>query len=479
MAGQPSPVTSARDQRKSLVRVGAVALVAVVLLLLPKPGDLSEEARRALVVFGCAAALWILDAIPPALTAMLAMVTLPALGVIEFSESLNGFANRSVWLLVGVLFISVAIQKSNFDRRLALSFLRLARGNSRMMLLAAVMATLVLIVILPTSVGRAAVVTPIFIGLVRALGLKPGSNLGKSLFLAFSFISVSASVAVITGALATIYAANIFSELLNFQWTYLGWLKVMMPGAFLIAFMIWLVLVLIFPPEFRTVPGGVAYIESEIDKLGKMKPPEIRMAVMLVVLITLWLTERRTGLSISYSCLIVALVATLPVVGVVEWKDAVKAVSWNTVVLLGSVLSIAHALSVTDAFEWVSVQIFGSITTPRVTVVALMIVLLVIVMRLGFPNAFTVIAVLLPITFTVANRVGVNPVWLGMLVTGVSTLGFILPTQAVTHLTTYSSGYYSVRDMQRAGLLVTVGSVAGYFLIAYLYWPLVGLPPVP
>ncbi len=48
--------------------------------------------------------------------------------------------------------------------------------------------TLILVIILPTSIGRAAVVTPIaWAG--AGLKLKPGSNFGKGIFLAFSFTS--------------------------------------------------------------------------------------------------------------------------------------------------------------------------------------------------------------------------------------------------------------------------------------------------
>ncbi len=56
-------------------------------------------------------------------------------------------------------------------------------------------------------------------------------------------------------------------------------------------------------------------------------------------------TEPLTGLSLSYSCLIIALLLALPKIGVIEWKSAIASISWSTVRMLGSILSIALAIT--------------------------------------------------------------------------------------------------------------------------------------
>lgn len=455
-----------------------IVLVFGSTLLLPLPEGLSEEARRALVVFGFSATLWIVNIINPALVAMLSLISLPALGIMDYEESLLRFGNSTVWLLVGVFMISAAIQESNLDKRIALSILRVARGNARLTLLSIATVTLVLVVLLPTSIGRAAVMTPICLGLVRALNLKPGSNFGKGLFLVFSFISVIASVAVITGALVTIYAADIFSKLFGVHWTYLRWLQVMMPGALISAIIVWVTVIRVFPPEFTTVPGGKDYITTAIKDLGQMSLPEFKMSFYVVTLITLWVTEQYTGLSLSYSCLLIALVLTVPGLGVIKWKSAVAAVPWNTVLLLGSILSIAFCVTDTGAIAWVADYLFSKMGQSTYHVYVILLALLTVLIRLGFPNNFTIVAILLPVAFSIAHTLQINPTWLGMVVVCMSTLGVFLPSQAVTHLTTFSSGYYESGDMRRSGLLIGIFCFISYFILAYGYWPLIGLSPL-
>ncbi len=456
-----------------------VTVFYLLFLLMPLPQGLSESARRSLVVFAYAASLWMLGALPPTLTALLSMISLPMLGVLSIEDTLAGFGNQTVWLLFGILLISVAIQESRLDKRIALSLLRLAHGNSRLIVIMIGMVALVLTFIMPTSVGRAALMTPICMGLVNALGLKPGSNLGKSIFLVFSFTSLLASAGVITGAIVTIYAANIFQDSLGITWTYLRWLVFMLPGALIAAFVSWVTLLLVFPPEYKTVPGGVQYIDEQLKDLGKIQAIEFRMAIIMIVLIILWITGSSLGISIGYACLIMAIVTVLPGIGIIGWSKANKLISWNSILLLGAVLGIAKGLSNTGVFKWVSGALFFNLSYTSSIVVVLLIVLLVVVMRLGFPNSFTVIAILLPIVFTIASEAQINPVWIGLLTINTSSLGVFLPSQAITHMTTFSSGYYQIKDMQRSGSIIAVVSIVFYLAIAYLYWPLLGISVTP
>ncbi len=101
-----------------------------------------------------------------------------------------------------------------------------------------------------------------------------------------------ASIAVITGAIVTICAADIFSQLFNVHWSYLRWMQVMLPVALCSSLIVWLSIIVVFPPEFKTVPGGIAYIRDSINELGRCKADEVKMMLYLVALITLWLRNR-------------------------------------------------------------------------------------------------------------------------------------------------------------------------------------------
>ena len=87
------------------------------------------------------------------------------------------------------------------------------------------------------------------------------------------------------------------------------------------------------------------------------------------------------------------------------------------------------------------------------------------------------IATTLPVVFSLAPSLGLNPVWLGLLCVTSTVLGLLLPTQSITHLVTFASGYYSSGDMFKAGIWAMFLVIPVSLLLAHLYWPLLGISP--
>jgi sodium-dependent dicarboxylate transporter 2/3/5 len=474
----PSPLLKARLGDRSSLVLALTCLAFALLLALPLPAGLSEAGHRSIVLVLAAIALWVTEAIPPPLTAFLILALHPILGVLGFEASLAGFANSSVWLLFGVFVISICMQESGLDRRIALSLLSLAKGNARATVLMVVLTTLLFVFLLPTSAGRAALMTPICVGVARAMSGETRGNIGKTLLLSFSYVSLVSSMGVMTGAMATILAVSLFRSVLGFDWTYLMWFKLMFPPALVSALLIWVAMVVILPPEIRSLPGGQRFIREELRDLGRLKGREIRVMVYMAVLITLWLGEKTFGISIAHSCILMAGIAMLPGIGLVEWNTVLRKMSWDILVLLGSSLCMAQGLMDSHAIEWLAGNVFGGVAKAGPLALGLAVMLATVVFRLGFPNNFSVVAAMLPLVFTLAATSALNPVWLGLLCVGASVLGLLFPTQAMTHLTVSSAGYFSLGDMVRMGLLLTIVIIGVVLAAAFFYWPLFGVGPV-
>ncbi len=458
------------------IAVLAVLAGCVLLWLLPLPAGLSQGGRTALLVVALTVALWLTEIIPPALTALVAMALLPTFGVIGFARAVSGFGDTSVWLLFGVFVVSAAVRESGLDRRIAFGLLRLARGNVRATTFMIVAATLVFIFLLPTSAGRAALMTPICAGIIQATRVREGSNTARAVLLTFTFVSLVSSMGVMTGAMAMVLAAGIFDSVLAFTWTYLSWLKTMFPAALLSGLAVWGVTAVLFPPEVKTVPGGTAYIEEELRRLGRPRAAEWKAILFMCLLIGLWVTEKQTGLSVAHACLLVAILLTIPRAGLVSWRQVLQAVPWQILILLGASLSVVKALTDTGAVGWVADAVFRGVAGLGPVWQVLLVTGSVIVLRLGFPNNFSVIAVALPLVFTLAPQTGLSPVALGLICVAGSVLGLFFPSQAMTHLTTYSTGLYRIRDMLVAGVPITLLVAGVILLMAFFYWPLVGVP---
>ena len=476
MQAAPAAPRTETNTRSTLI-LCATFLAALILLALPLPAGLGEAGRRSIVFVLAAVALWTTEAIFPALTALLILVLHPLLGVLPFETALQGFGNSTVWLLFGVFVISIAMQESGLDRRIALSLLAVAKGNSRATILMVVLTTMLFIFLLPTSAGRAALMTPICLGVARAMSGESKGNIGKTLLLSFSYVSLVSSMGVMTGAMATILAVSLYQSLLGFEWSYLAWLRLMLPPALVSALLVWVVMIVVHPPEIKSLPGGRAYLAAELARLGRLRGREVKVIVYMVVLIALWLGEKPLGIPIAHSCLLMAVVAMLPKVGLVDWRTVYRNMSWDVMILLGASLCMARGLTDSGAIAWLSGSVFGGLGGAGPLAIALAVSAATVVFRLGFPNNFSVVAAILPLVFSLAKADGINPVWLGLVCVGSSVLGLVFPTQAMTHLTVSSAGYFTLRDMLRLGSVLSLAIVAVLLAAAFFWWPLFGVGP--
>jgi len=152
-------------------------------------------------------------------------------------------------------------------------------------------------------------------------------------------------------------------------------------------------------------------------------------------------------------------------------------VEWSVVLLLGASLAMVEALNATEAINWLAQTFFIALKGLAPTMVGFLLMFMIIVIRLSFPNLLTMIATTFPLVLSMAVSLDINPIWLGLIGISASALGIFLPTQSLALLTTYNAGYYSIRDLMRAGTTTAFIIIIITTLAANFYWPLLGISP--
>ena len=449
----------------------------LILFLLPLPPGLSEEGRRTLVLVLLAIILWIKEILPPALTGLLLMISFPFFKVLSYEKAVEGLGSTSAWLLMGVFIISAAMQESGLDKRIALHLLNLSKGNSKTNLLMIILTTTLFLFLIPTGSGRIAIMLPISLGMLNAMQVKKGSNIGKAMLLGISYASLIGSIGLMTSAISTVYAIGIFESMLGYSWSYIKWFIVMFPGVLIIDLLIWVIFLKIFPPEIDMVPGGLIYIRNELTALGKISKQEKKIFLLMAIMITLWIFGDYINISVSQSCLLIALATMLPGIEIISWKKGIQSVNWSVILLLGSSLALVEALTETQAINWLTENIFSILKGFSPSLIGIIITLMIVIIRFGFPSLLSMTATTLPLIFTLAFSFDINPVWLGLVGINASVLGIFLPTQALTLMTSYSAGFYTIKDMCRAGFFTALAAIIVFTLMANFYWPLLGIKP--
>ncbi|KKM10506.1 hypothetical protein SY88_12480 [Clostridiales bacterium PH28_bin88] len=476
---QPAHVTGnlksegIKKKRTFFLGLGLALLALVLGVAIPVPSGWSPAEFRALGVLVFALVLWATEALDSTVTGLAVLVVLPALQVISYEDSMSGMGSTMIWRLVGIFVFTGAVQKCGLDRRVAYQVLRLARGNVKIFFFLILMTSFLFIFLVPAAMGRTVLLSTMVLGLLTAMNIQPPSALGKSIFLALPMVSLISSTSIIVGASTEIYAAGLFQTILGFKWTYMSWLIANLPIGLITIILMYPIFLWLFPPEMGSFPGGQGFLKEAIQELGPLTVDEKRVLAVFSMLLVLWLAD----VSDFFPAELLAAIALLvPGIGVFTWKEASKQINWGTLVLFGSGLALAKALTATGVVDHLSrllLQVVGGLSAVGLAAV---VFLLTVVVRLGMSNMMGAVATLLPLVLAFAGTVRVNPVWLGMVCVIASASGFFFPAQSPGAIYTYAYGYYTTKDMLRAGIWMVLVLFIVTTFIASFYWPLVGIP---
>jgi len=81
------------------------------------------------------------------------------------------------------------------------------------------------------------------------------------------------------------------------------------------------------------------------------------------------------------------------------------------------------------------------------------------------------VAILLPIGLAIATEIpGVSPLLAAMVVALSGGLAFMLIIATPGNAITYSSGYFSTKDLFKAGVIANIICIIVVFLVATVYW---------
>ena len=159
---------------------------------------------------------------------MLIAVTLAAVfGGLTIQQALEGYGDPTVWLVMAAFFISIAMIKTGFARRIALVFVRAFGETSLGVTYALSMTDMLLAGIIPSNGARSGgVVLPIARSIAELYGSRPGATaplLGAFLMTAvYQNICVTAAM-FMTGQASNPLAAKIATDTFHFPVTWALW----------------------------------------------------------------------------------------------------------------------------------------------------------------------------------------------------------------------------------------------------------------
>lgn len=448
-------------------------LIVAVSFFLPVPSGMGERGPTTIAIIMLAIILWITDIIPAAVTGMITIFLFSAFNILEFEQGAGNLGKEIIWLLIATLMMGQAIEKTSIHKRIAYNMFLLAKGNLRLIILFMMLFGLSLTFFIPSVLGRMVLILPICVGLLKSVEQQGIKGLGKIIVPAMTFVPFIGSFGVITGGGGTLYAAQLF-ETMGKSWSYIEWLIIMGPVVLVIVILFWIVIIT-FLFRDNSIRVDQEYLLEERSKVGELSRQELKIMILYSLLLILWITKSLHGFSLAMSAVFVASLLFLPGIRLLDWKEAMIKIEWSILFAFAAGFSIADALNVSDITGWLSLTAEKYLGDTSSFIVALILMITLVLIRIGFLNYTMMIASFMPLVFTFAKVALVNPIWLGMIALIGSSICFFFPMQAISGMTAFSLGHHTLQDHFRVGIILTAIIIFVTLVSAFYYWPLVGL----
>jgi solute carrier family 13 (sodium-dependent dicarboxylate transporter), member 2/3/5 len=472
------------------------ALAGLVLWL--SPGEQPSVARMAGVA-AWMAAWWVTEAVPVAVTALLPLVLFPIAGLARVPVVAQDYGRETIFLFLGGFLLALGLQESGAHRRYALAVVAAIGSRPRRLVLGFMLAA-GLISMWISNTSTTLLLLPITLSVLataREQGADPAEvrRLGVPLMLAIAHGSTIGGLATPVGTPTNLAFRQLFVQLFPGapEVGFATWMGIGVPlaAAFLIAGW-WLLVRVVFPLPAGELLGGRDVIARLRAELGPAGRDELLAGGLFVAAAGLWVTGKGLQfgsfllpgwqawaplggrvddhvVAIGLAVLLFVLPsARRPGERLLEW-EATTRVPWGILLLFGGGFALATGFESSGLSAWAS-SLFSALEgSPPLVVLAVSCAALVLLSEFASNTATAQIA--LPILAAAAVSLRMDPRALMIPATLSASCAFMLPVGTPPSAIVFGSGYLSMKDMLRAGLLF---NLLGLALVIGVFWLLAG-----
>jgi len=420
----------------------------------------------------------ILKPLPTGAVAFIGIGATAATGTLSVAESLSGFGNRVIWLIVLAFFISRGFIKTGLGARIAYMFMA-KLGKKTLGLGYGLVATdLVLAPAIPSNTARAGgVVFPILRSIAQAYNSSPedGTSRRVGAFLTITAFqgTVITSAMFLTAMAANPLAAQLAADLgVEITWT--RWAVAALVPGLISLIVVPYVLYKLYPPEIKETPEASELAKEQIDSMGQVKRSEWIMFATFLLLLTLWIFG--SPLSIHSTTTAMLGLTALLLTRVLTWDDVLSEKgAWNTLVWFSALVMMASYLTHLGLIAWFSETVGDAFGDVGWLPAFLGLSLIYFYSHYFYASCTAHVSSMYAAFLGVALAVGTPPL-LGALVLGFFSNLF----SSTTHYGTgpapvlFAAGYVEVTDWWRLGAVVSLVNITIWMVIGGAWWKLLG-----
>lgn len=477
----------------------ALALAAFLGILFAPFESLSPQAHSLAAIMAAVVVLWVTEALPMPVTALIGAVGCVVLRVAPAKEVFAPFADPLMFLFIGSFMIAKAIMLHGLDRRIAYAVLsHRAVGSSPTRILFAFGAVTALISAWISNTATTAMMYAIGMAILAFMsdtakreGRALDPRYATGLMLMTAFAASIGGIATPIGTPPNVIGTGFIRQLTSTELPFFSWMIIGVP----IVIVMMIVLGVTLGRSARGVAEGAgesaAMLVREKTERGAWSTSEKSTVVAFAVTVALWVTPGLLALiygetSAPYRLMtarvpegVAALIgATLLFLlpgdrdgKAITWREAAK-IDWGIVLLYGGGFALGVLSFQTGLAETMGRGLIGFLPTSGG--LGLLVASTIMAVILSEVTSNTASAnMIVPVVISIATAAGVDPVEPALGATMGASLGFMLPVSTPCNAIVYGSGYIPLTKMMRYGIVLDIAGVVVIVAMIRLLLPIV------
>lgn len=503
-------------QRAGLV-LGPILFIAISLTA--GSVGLGPEQRWAAASVALMATWWITEPFPLWVTACLPLIIYPLTGIAPLFPVTLQYFDPVNFLFLGGMMIAAAMQQWGLHRRIALGIIDTIGASPRRIVLGFMLGT-GFISLWISNTATAMMMYPIGMAVLLKLEEQIGTDdlllrrFGLALMLGIAYAANIGGIGTKIGTAPNLVFVKQAAPILGHDVDFLTWLKVGLPIVFVALPLVWWYLVRIAAPlPSEGFAGSGKVIAEERAGLGAMNRGERVVLIAFVLAALLWIFRKDIELgvftipgwwryltfgwedligrsldslpgslakllrqdsgdaavAIFIGCTLLFIpIARRPLRFALDVRNAAH-VPWHLLVLLGGGFAMAYGIQESGLSEWIAGLLTG-IGQVQPFVIFLAVCLLTVALSEVASNTATA-SILLPLIAASAGNLGLHPAPLMLAAAMAASFGFMLPAGTPPNAIVFASGYITVPQMARNGVLIDLFGAILVATLCYLLGP--------
>lgn len=492
-----SPWEKAFERLRYRLGLTLAPVLFALLWCWPMPG-LNGEAHRLAAVMGAVVVLWVTEALPLPVTAMIGASACVVLRVAPAKNVFAPFADPLMFLFIGSFILARAIFLHRLDRRVAMGVLSLPWVGQRPgRVLFAFGAVTAVVSAWISNTATTAMMFAIGLSILAFVFERPPESgvavrrqYATGLMLMTSFSASIGGMATPVGTPPNVIGLGFIRNTLGVEFTFFKWMLVGVPAAAVLYLFLFGYLNYFCQAGVTELEGSRELLRREKAALGGWTTGQRSTLIAFLATVLLWIVPGAVALvlgeeSAAYRFLNASLPeAVAALLGAcllfllpgghgrraITWAEA-REIDWGVVVLYGGGFALGVLSSQTGLAEAIGRGVTGLLPVERgLSLLVASTLLATFVSEVTSNTASANIVV--PVVMAVAQQVGVDPLEPALGATLGASLGFMLPVSTPCNAIVYGSGYIPLGRMIRYGVLLDIAGAAVIVVLVKLLVPL-------